>query len=67
MNRLISAVHDHPELFASGIDEAIALKVLPGGHYEVIGESRVILLGEIASNELKPGEFDGTTVMQLLS
>lgn len=65
MNRLISSLLDHPEKFAAGIDEATALWVRPGGHFEVIGESQVILLGETASNEVQPGELHGTTGMQL--
>lgn len=65
MNRLISVLLDHPEQFAAGIDEATALWVSPGGVFEVIGESQVILLGEIASNEVQPGELHGTTGMQL--
>lgn len=65
MNRLISALLDHPEQFAAGIDEATALWVLPGGRFEVIGESQVILLGETASNDVQPGDLHGTTGMQL--
>lgn len=65
MNRLISTLLDHPERFAAGIDESTALWVRPGGHFEVIGESQVILLGETASNDVQPGELHGTTGMQL--
>jgi cyanophycinase len=65
MNRLISALIDHPEKFAAGIDEATALWVRPGGYFEVIGESQVVLLGETASNEAQPGQLHGTTGMQL--
>lgn len=46
LNRLISALLDHPEALAAGIDEATALWVKPGGNYEVIGDSQIILLEE---------------------
>lgn len=46
LNRLISALLDHPESMAAGIDEATALWVKPGGNYEVLGDSQIILLEE---------------------
>ena len=65
MNRMISALLDHPERFAAGIDEATALWVRPGGHFEVIGESQVVLLMDGSSNDVQPGELHGSSAMQM--
>ena len=65
MNRLISALLDHPELYAAGIDEATALWVKPNGEYEVLGESQVILLKDGISNEGEPGGLHAASGMQM--
>ncbi len=43
MNRLISAVLDHPDLVGIGIDEATALFVT-GRQFEVLGKSSVVVI-----------------------
>jgi cyanophycinase-like exopeptidase len=65
MNRLISTLLDHPEQFAAGIDEATALWVRPGGHFEVIGDSQVVLFVDGISNLVQPGDMHGASGMQL--
>jgi cyanophycinase len=42
-NRLLSLVLEHPELIGVGIDEATALVVQPGGVWQVIGNSSVVV------------------------
>lgn len=65
MNRLISALLDHPERYAAGIDEATALWVGPGGYYQVIGDGQVIFMMEGVSNEVQPGGLHGASGIEL--
>jgi len=44
LNRLISAVLEHPELVGVGIDESTALEVGPDGKWKVMGESAAVVL-----------------------
>jgi cyanophycinase len=44
LNRLISAVLEHPTLVGAGIDESTALEVGPDGKWKVLGESVVVVL-----------------------
>ncbi len=44
MNRLISAVLDHPRLVGIGIDEKTAIIVSGGKKFEVVGESSVVVI-----------------------
>jgi cyanophycinase len=44
MNRLISAVLDHPKLVGVGIDEKTAIIVTRGRQFEVMGESSVVVI-----------------------
>ncbi len=43
LNRLISAVLEHPELVGVGIDESTALEVGPDGRWKVLGESVAVV------------------------
>ncbi len=42
-NRLISCVLEHPKLLGIGIDESTAILVYPDRHFEVFGESTVLI------------------------
>lgn len=64
MNRLISALLDHPEEYAAGIDEATALWVKPNGEYEVLGESQVILMKDGISKDGAPGDLHAASGME---
>ena len=64
MNRLISALLDHPEEYAAGIDEATALWVKPNGEYEVLGESQVILMKDGVSQDGAPGDLHAASGME---
>ena len=44
MNRLISAVLDHPRLVGIGVDEKTAIIVSEGRRFEVIGDSSVVVI-----------------------
>ncbi len=44
MNRLISAVLDHPELVGIGINEKTAIIVSDGRRFEVVGDSSVVVI-----------------------
>lgn len=44
LNRLLSAVMEHPELLGVGIDEATAIWVRPDRTLQVLGESSVVVL-----------------------
>ncbi len=44
MNRLISAVLDHPNLVGIGIDEKTAIIVSDGRRFEVVGDSSVVVI-----------------------
>lgn len=51
-NRLISRVLERPDVVGVGIDETAAVVVLPGGEWEVIGESQVIVYDARASRAM---------------
>lgn len=44
MNRLFSAVLEHPDLLGIGIDEGTAIWVRPGGTFEVMGAGWVVVV-----------------------
>jgi len=55
LNRLISAVLEHPELVGVGIDESTALEVGPDGRWRVLGESVAVVFDARQARVSPPG------------
>jgi cyanophycinase len=55
LNRLISAVLEHPELVGVGIDESTALEVGPDGRWKVLGESVAVVFDARPARVTPPG------------
>ena len=59
LDRLTGAVLEHPDLVGVGIDESTAV-VVTGRHFDVIGQSEVIVLDARKAENHKPTEADLT-------
>ena len=55
LNRLISAVLEHPERIGVGIDESTALEVGPDGRWRVLGESVAVVFDARRARITPPG------------
>jgi cyanophycinase len=56
LNRLISAVLEHPDRVGVGIDESTALEVGPDGRWKVLGESVAVVYDARRARITRPGE-----------
>ncbi len=66
LNRLISAVLEHPERVGVGIDESTALEVGPDGRWRVLGESVAVVFDARNASVTAPGAPAlGATGMQM--
>jgi cyanophycinase len=54
MNRLLSAVLDHPEHIGVGIGEATAI-IVRGNHFIVMGKNSVIVIGSRTAKRVRSG------------
>lgn len=64
-NRLISVALERAPHLAVGIDESTALVVLPGGEWEVLGESQVVVYDARRATVTGAGNAVGATGVQL--
>jgi len=67
MNRLLSAVLDHPDKIGVGIGEATAI-IVRGKRFTVMGENSVIVIDPRAAKLAKPkkGKLQSATRLRLL-
>lgn len=66
LNRLFSAVLEHPNLFGIGIDESTAIIVNPDNTFEVVGESVVMVMDPRAATQLRTdqkGNFSASAII----
>ena len=55
LNRLLSAVLEHPALLGVGVDEKTAIWIRPDATFEVLGESTVLVI-DATGAEIRPAE-----------
>ena len=55
VNRLLSAVLEHPALIGVGIDESTAIEVAPDGRWRVLGQSAVLVF-DARKSRITPGD-----------
>jgi N-acyl-D-amino-acid deacylase len=65
LNRLISAVLEHPTLVGAGIDESTALEAGPDGKWKILGESVVVVLDARKALVTPPGATLGAADVQM--
>jgi cyanophycinase len=67
LNRLISAVLEHPELPGIGIDESTALIVGPGGQCEVLGEGTIVVFDARGAKSIQTDKYGNLAARNIVT